>query len=221
MSKFLNLEEKANSLLKRLTNLLENLSSNLSKEKTENALCEGNTYIKELDDIMINMEKLKENKIDNIYMIKGDFLRKKEKFENFQKAYILNKSNQFIDSLPTNNINSDESNNDSNNISDTYDINDNDEIFEDVNDNTYGKNFIEEYFKENKNLTELKEGYIYNDSCIFKIKKLFNIFFSKISNIIKEISPKTKYLIILILLIASLILCIMGLYFSIINEVKK
>ena len=220
MSKFLNLEEKANSLLKRLTNLLENLSSNLSKEKTENALCEGNTYIKELDNIMINMEKLKENKNDNIYMIKGDFLRKKEKFENFQKAYILNKSNQFIDSLPTNNINSDESNNDSNNISDTYDINDNDEIFEDVNDNTYGKNFIEEYFKENKNLTELKEGYIYNDSCIFKIKKLFNIFFSKISNIIKEISPKTKYLILLILLIVSLILCIMGLYFSIINEVK-
>lgn len=219
MSKFLNLEEKANSLLKRLTNLLENLSSNLSKEKTENALCEGNNYIKELDDIMINMEKLKENKIDNIYMIKGDFLRKKEKFENFQKAYILNKSNQFMDSLPTN-INIDESNNDSNNINDIYDINDN-EIFEDVNDNTYGKNFIEEYFKENKNLTELKEGYIYNDSCIFKIKKLFNIFFSKISNIIKEISPKTKYLIILILLIVSLILCIMGLYFSIINEVKK
>ena len=41
----LNLEEKIDNILKKLNSLLENLSSNLSKEKTENALNDGYNYI--------------------------------------------------------------------------------------------------------------------------------------------------------------------------------
>ena len=45
MSEILKLEETANLILKKFSLLLDNLSSNLSKEKTENALEEGNIYI--------------------------------------------------------------------------------------------------------------------------------------------------------------------------------
>ena len=39
------MEEKIDNILKKLNSLLENLSSNLSKEKTENALNDGYNYI--------------------------------------------------------------------------------------------------------------------------------------------------------------------------------
>ena len=119
MSEFLNFEEIVYLNLKKLNFLLENLSSNLSKDKTENALKEGYNCIKEIENIINKMEKSQKERCgnNNLLMIKDDFSKKKEKFENIQKKYILNKSNQLIDSVSTNyhqseeNINSNDINN--------------------------------------------------------------------------------------------------------------
>ena len=217
MSEDLNVEEKASSTLKKLSNILENLSSNLSKEKTENAFCEGYGYIKELENIIDNMEQSQTEKYNNIYIIKDDFIKKKEKFEYIQKIYILNKSNQLIESLSTNNENPIEENYDLNDKKNKYDVNDSYIFEEEEDDNSYGKNFFEEYFKENNNLIELNESFRYNDNCLFKIKRMIYHYFLKLNKIMKEISPQIKYLIILILLIILLIFCIIRLYFSIIK----
>ena len=136
---------------------------------------------------------------NNLLMIKDDFSKKKEKFENIQKKYILNKSNQLIDSLSDNNASTNNENND---------------------DNNYGKNFIDEYFKENDNYSDLSQRYLYNDNFLFICKKMRQKLCSKIKNGIKKIPQKIKYLIILILLMISLIFCVFGLYNSIINNAK-
>ena len=219
MSEILKLEETANLILKKISLLLDNLSSNLSKEKTENALEEGNRYIKEIEDVINTMEKSNNKNNINLYMIKGELIKKKEKFDNIQKEYILNKSNALIDSLSTNNLIEEESNIDTNEVNDEYDINDSNNFEEKADDGTYGKNFIDEYFKENKNLIELKDGYLYNDNFFFQIKRLLYKIFLKVYKTTKEISPKIKYLIILFILMILLILCIEKLYFSIINYV--
>ena len=88
MSEILKLEETANLILKKFSLLLDNLSSNLSKEKTENALEEGNRYIKEIEDVINTMEKSNNKNNINLYMIKGELIKKKEKFDNIQKEYI-------------------------------------------------------------------------------------------------------------------------------------
>ena len=113
MSEFLNYEEIVYLNLKKLNFLLENLSSNLSKDKTENALKEGYNYIKEIENIINKMEKSQKERCgnNNLLMIKDDFSKKKEKFENIQKKYILNKSNQLIDSLSDNNASTNNENN--------------------------------------------------------------------------------------------------------------
>ena len=219
MSEILKLEETANLILKKFSLLLDNLSSNLSKEKTENALEEGNRYIKEIEVVINTMEKSNNRNNINLYMIKGELIKKKEKFDNIQKEYILNKSNALIDSLSTNNLIEEESNIDTNEVNDEYDINDSNNFEEKADDGTYGKNFIDEYFKENKNLIELKDGYLYNDNYFFQIKRLLYKIFLKVYKTTKEISPKIKYLIILFILMILLILCIEKLYFSIINYV--
>lgn len=219
MSEILKLEETANLILKKFSLLLDNLSSNLSKEKTENALEEGNRYIKEIEDVINKMEKSNNKNNINLYMIKGELIKKKEKFDNIQKEYILSKSNVLIDSLTTNNLIEDENNIDTNEVNDEYDINDSNNFEEKADDGTYGKNFIDEYFKENKNLIELKDGYLYNDNYFFQIKRLLYKIFLKVYKTTKEISPKIKYLIILFILMILLILCIEKLYFSIINYV--
>ena len=219
MSEILKLEETANLILKKISLLLDNLSSNLSKEKTENALEEGNRYIKEIEVVINTMEKSNNKNNINLYMIKGELIKKKEKFDNIQKEYILNKSNALINSLSTNNLIEDENNIDTNEVNDEYDINDSNNFEEKADDGTYGKNFIDEYFKENKNLIELKDGYLYNDNYFFQIKRLLYKIFLKVYKITKEISPKIKYLIILFILMILLILCIEKLYFSIINYV--
>ena len=219
MSEILKLEETANLILKKISLLLDNLSSNLSKEKTENALEEGNRYIKEIEEVINSMEKSNNKNNINLYMIKGELIKKKEKFDNIQKEYILNKSNALIDSLSTNNLIEEENNIDTNEVNDEYDINDSNNFEEKADDGTYGKNFIDEYFKENKNLIELKDGYLYNDNYFFQIKRLLYKIFLKVYKTTKEISPKIKYLIILFILMILLILCIEKLYFSIINYV--
>ena len=220
MSEFLNLEETVYLNLKKLNSLLENLSSNLSKDKTENALKEGYNYIKEIENIINIMEKSKNERCgnNNLFMIKDDFSKKKEKFEIIQKKYILNKSNQLIDSLSDNNMSTNfENNEEFINMNNDISINDN-YIFEDnSDDNEYGKNFIDEYFKENENNSNLSRKYLYNDNFLFIIKGIANRFFSKVNNGIKKIPPKIKYLIILIILIISLIFCIFGLYNTLIN----
>ena len=198
MSEILKLEETANLILKKFSLLLDNLSSNLSKEKTENALEEGNRYIKEIEDVINTMEKSNNKNNINLYMIKGELIKKKEKFDNIQKEYILNRSNALIDSLSTNNLIEEENNIDTNEVNDEYDINDSNNFEEKADDGTYGKNFIDEYFKENKNLIELKDGYLYNDNYFFQIKRLLYKIFLKVYKTTKEISPKIKYLIILI-----------------------
>ena len=70
-----------------MNSLLENLSSNLSKEKTESALNEGYNYIKEIENIIDIMEKTKKEEYNKTYlfMIKSDLMKKKEKFENIKK----------------------------------------------------------------------------------------------------------------------------------------
>ena len=219
MSEILKLEETANLKLKKFSLLLDNLSSNLSKEKTENALEEGNRYIKEIEVVINTMEKSNNKNNINLYMIKGELIKKKEKFDNIQKEYILSKSNALIDCLSTNNLIEEESNIDTNEVNDEYDINDSNNFEEKADDGTYGKNFIDEYFKENKNLIELKDGYLYNDNFFFQIKRLLYKIFLKVYKTTKEISPKIKYLIILFILMILLILCIEKLYFSIINYV--
>ena len=219
MSEILKLEETANLILKKISLLLDNLSSNLSKEKTENALEEGNRYIKEIEEVINSMEKSNNKNNINLYMIKGELIKKKEKFDNIQKEYILSKSNALIDSLSTNNLIEEESNIDTNEVNDEYDINDSNNFEEKADDETYGKNFIDEYFKENKNLIELKDGYLYNDNYFFQIKRLLYKIFLEAYKTTKEISPGIKYLIILFILMILLILCIEKLYFSIINYV--
>ena len=219
MSEILKLEETANLIIKKISLLLDNLSSNLSKEKTENALEEGNRYIKEIEVVINTMEKSNNKNNINLYMIKGELIKKKEKFDNIQKEYILSKSNALIDCLSTNNLIEEEINIDTNEVNDEYDINDSNNFEEKADDGTYGKNFIDEYFKENKNLIELKDGYLYNDNYFFQIKRLLYIIFLKVYKTTKEISPKIKYLIILFILMILLILCIEKLYFSIINYV--
>ena len=219
MSEILKLEETANLILKKFSLLLDILSSNLSKEKTENALEEGNRYIKEIEEVINSMEKSNNKNNINLYMIKGELIKKKEKFDNIQKEYILSKSNALIDSLSTNNLIEEESNIDTNEVNDEYDINESNNFEEKADDETYGKNFIDEYFKENKNLIELKDGYLYNDNYFFQIKRLLYKIFLKVYKTTKEISPKIKYLIILFILMILLILCIEKLYFSIINYI--
>ena len=234
MSKILNLEEKSNLISKKLSLLLESLSSSLSKEKTENALKEGFQYIKEIENIIKIAEKSSKQNDINLYLIQGELIKNKEKLENFQKAYILNKSNQLIDSLSTNNLTMNENYMESNVNKDEFDTDDN-YIIEENDDESYGKNFIDEYFKENKNLNEFTESYIYNDNYVFRTKRLLFKIYLKIYNAKKEISPKVKYLILflnklnfifnkrlilLFILMISLIFCIIRLYLSIINYVK-
>ena len=125
MSEFLNLEETVYLNLKKLNSLLENLSSNLSKDKTENALKEGYNYIKEIENIINIMEKSKNERCgnNNLFMIKDDFSKKKEKFEKIQKKYIINKINKIIDSSSDKNSTKNENNEEYTNIDKDYSIN--------------------------------------------------------------------------------------------------
>ena len=99
MSEILKLEDNANSLLKKLGILLDNLSSNLSKEKTETALSDGYQCIQEIEGIIDQLGKTEKenNSQTNLLIIKSDLMQKKEKYEKIRKAYIINKNSQLID----------------------------------------------------------------------------------------------------------------------------
>ena len=216
MSEILKLEDSANSLLKKLSELLENLSSNLSKEKTEKALDDGNECINEIENIIEQISNIPQDNYskNNLFIIKGDLKQKKEKFEKIQEKYILNKSNQLID---THSYTTQEED------IEVYGQNERD-IEENKNENlsdSEHNNEIEEkddkdeVFHVNKDVSELSEEYIHNDNCLFLIKRKISKCFRAICYKVNEANPRNKYKLILIILIILLILCVVGLFFSI------
>ena len=216
MSEILKLEDSANSLLKKLSELLESLSSNLSKEKTEKALDDGNECINEIENIIEQISNIPQDNYskNNLFIIKGDLKQKKEKFEKIQEKYILNKSNQLIDTHSYTTQEEDievygqnERDIDENKNENLYDSEHNNEIEK--------KDEKDEVFHVNKDVSELSEEYIHNDNCLFLIKRKISKCFRAICNKVNEVNPRNKYLLILIILIILLILCVVGLFFSI------
>ena len=216
MSEILKLEDSANSLLKKLSELLENLSSNLSKEKTEKALDDGNECINEIENIIEQISNIPQDNYskNNLFIIKGDLKQKKEKFEKIQEKYILNKSNQLIDTHSYTTQEEDievygqnERDIDENKNENLSDSEHNNEIEE--------KDDKDEVFHVNKDVSELSEEYIHNDNCLFLIKRKISKCFRAICYKVNEANPRNKYKLILIILIILLILCVVGLFFSI------
>ena len=216
MSEILKLEDNANSPLKKLSELLENLSSNLSKEKTEKALDDGNECINEIENIIEQISNIPQDNYskNNLFIIKGDLKQKKEKFEKIQEKYILNKSNQLIDTHSYETQEEDievygqnERDIDENKNENLSDSEHNNEIEE--------KDDKDEVFHVNKDVSELSEEYIHNDNCLFLIKRKISKCFRAICYKVNEVNPRNKYKLILIILIILLILCVVGLFFSI------
>lgn len=221
MSEFINLEDKANTLLKKLGVLLDDLSSNLSKQKTEKALDDGNECINEIENIIEQLSKTNEDNFsqNNIFIMKGDLNQKKEKFEKIQQKYILNKSNQLIESVDSTNIQEEDNKNDvyGQNDDDDFKETKNDKIIpmtDEQNNDINEKDYADEIFHVNKDVTELSEEYIHNDNCLFLIKRKIYKFFTKICDYITGISPKKKYLFILIILFILLVICVILLFFQ-------
>ena len=92
MYEILKLEDKANKNFKKLSIILDNLSFNLSKGKTEKALTDGYNYIKEIEEIIGQLDKINQEGYsqNNFFMIKADLKQKIEKYEKMRKTYILN-----------------------------------------------------------------------------------------------------------------------------------
>ena len=221
MSEILKLEDKANTNLKKLSNLLDNLSFNLSKEKTEKALTDGYECIKEIEEIIEQIDKIyqEDNSQNNLFMIKGDLKQKKEKYEKIRKTYILNKNNELIDSLSSTNIQ--EENNNSIEMPEQNITNLEEKIiYNNLEQNILkgGINNSDEIFNINKDMTEFSEDYIYSDNIIYRAKRKINKTFSKIKNKIKSIPPKTKYLILIVILVFLLIFCFFGFFGELFNS---
>ena len=207
MSEILNLEEEANILLKKLQILLDDLSKNLSKGKTEKAINDGYECIKDIQNII---DKINDNQNDNflqnnLFAIIADLKQKKEKLDKIQNEYVINKSHDLIDSYCS--TNQEEKN--LNDIFSQKNTNPNDDIDSNNNNNNIEQNvgkekYDDEIFQVNKDITELSEEYINNDNCLFIIKRRITKCCTNIKNIIKDISPFKKYLIILIIFIILL-----------------
>ena len=203
MSEILKLEEEANILLKKLQLLLDDLSKNLSKGKTEKAINDGYECIKEIQNII---DQINDNQTDdflqnNLFTIIADLKQKKEKLDKLQNEYVINKSHDLIDSYCS-------TNQEEKNLNDIFrqkDTNPNDDI-ESNNNNNYIEQNVgnDEIFQVNKDITELCEEYMNNDNCLFIVKRRITKCCTNIKNIIKDISPFKKYLIILIIFIILL-----------------
>ena len=203
MSEILKLEEEANILLKKLQLLLDDLSKNLSKGKTEKAINDGYECIKEIQNII---DQINDNQNDdflqnNLFTIIADLKQKKEKLDKLQNEYVINKSHDLIDSYCS-------TNQEEKNLNDIFrqkDTNPNDDI-ESNNNNNYIEQNVgnDEIFQVNKDITELSEEYMNNDNCLFIVKRRITKCCTNIKNIIKDISPFKKYLIILIIFIILL-----------------
>ena len=203
MSEILKLEEEANILLKKLQLLLDDLSKNLSKGKTEKAINDGYECIKEIQNII---DQINDNQNDdflqnNLFTIIADLKQKKEKLDKLQNEYVINKSHDLIDSYCS-------TNQEEKNLNDIFrqkDTNPNDDIESNNNNNYIERNVgNDEIFQVNKDITELSEEYMNNDNCLFIVKRRITKCCTNIKNIIKDISPFKKYLIILIIFIILL-----------------
>ena len=218
MSEILKLEDNANSLLKKLSELLDNLSSNLSKEKTEKALDDGNECINEIENIIkqisnITIDNYSKN---NLFIIKGDLKQKKENFEKIQEKYILNKSNQLIEEQSFTTQEEDKDIEVYGQNERDMDENKNENLSDSENNNEIEEK--DEVFHVNKDVSELSEEYIHNDNCLFLIKRKISKCFRTICYKVNGVNLKNKYLLILIILIILLILCLLGLFFSIFKD---
>ena len=218
MSEILKLEDNANSLLKKLGILLDNLSTNLSKEKTETALSDGYKCIQEIEGVIEQLGKIGEENYSqtNLLMIKGDLMQKKEKYEKIRKTYIVNKNSQLIDISSTEeqeeNTNEDgdkaeqnDKNLEENIINKAFEQN----IEKDINNNPN-----DEIFKVNKDMTELSEEYIYSRNALYKGKRIISKCCTKIKNKFKNISPKRKYFCLFIISLILLIICFIALFYE-------
>ena len=212
MSEILKLEDNANELLKKLSELLDNFSFNLSKEKTEKALSDGYECIKEIENILDRISKITIDNYsqNNLFMIKGDLLQKKEKYEKIRKTYILNKNSQLINSISSTNINEEI---DNSNLENSIDTN----LEEKINDNNNGQrekrdNNADEIFNIKRDMTELSEEYINSRNILYMAKRRIFKIIGILKAKMKSISAKTKYLVLLIFLIILLIFCFFYLF---------
>ena len=217
MSEILKLEEDANILLKKLQVLVNDLSNNLSKGKTEKALNDGYECINEIQNIIEQIkqkQKQKDNYMqNNLFEIIGDLNQKKEKLDKIQNEYVINKSNDLIDSYCSTNQEEKNLNNIFGQKNSNYESDgDGDGNNNNIEQNTEKENYDDEIFQVNNDITELSEEYINNDNCIFLLKRRINKCCVKIRNKIRNISPANKYLIILIILIIILGFSIYGLF---------
>ena len=199
MNEYFQLEEQANSLLKKITVLLDNLSYNVSKEKTEKALSDGYECMNEIEKIINQINNIKDGNYSkqNLFMLKGDLMQKKEKYEKIRKEYIIYKNNELIESLSSENTQEYEENI-------IYKKEEQIAEKEDLNNG-------EETFQVNSDIAEMSEEFLYNDNILFRFRRRIKALYSKTKNVLQRIKSKTKYLIVLSILIFLLICCIVGL----------
>ena len=218
MSEILKLEDNANSLLKKLGILLDNLSSNLSKEKTETALSDGYQCIQEIEVIIDQLGKTEKenNSQTNLLIIKSDLMQKKEKYEKIRKAYIINKNSQLIDISSTEeqedniNENGDQTEQNDKNLEENI-IN---KVLEENIPKDNNNNHNDEIFNVNKDMTELSEEYIFSRNALYKGKRRLSRCCTKIKNKFRNISPKKKYFCLFIISLILLIVCFIALFYE-------
>ena len=208
MNEYFQLEEQANSLLKKITVLLDNLSYNVSKEKTEKALSDGYECMNEIEKIINQINNIKDGNYSkqNLFMLKGDLMQKKEKYEKIRKEYIIYKNNELIESLSSENTQEYEENI-------IYKKEEQIAEKEDLNNG-------EETFQVNSDIAEMSEEFLYNDNILFRFRRRIKALYSKTKNVLQRIKSKTKYLIVLSILIFLLICCIVGLLAEIFEYIK-
>ena len=218
MSEILKLEDNAQSLLKKLGILLDNLSSNLSKEKTETALSDGYQCIQEIEVIIDQLGKTEKenNSQTNLLIIKSDLMQKKEKYEKIRKAYIINKNSQLIDISSTEeqedniNENGDQTEQNDKNLEENI-IN---KVLEENIPKDNNNNHNDEIFNVNKDMAELSEEYIYSRNALYKGKRRLSRCCTKIKNKFRNISPKKKYFCLFIISLILLIVCFIALFYE-------
>ena len=218
MSEILKLEDNANSLLKKLGILLDNLSSNLSKEKTETALSDGYQCIQEIEGIIDQLAKTEKenNSQTNLLIIKSDLMQKIDKYEKIRKAYIINTNSQLIDISSTEeqedniNENGDQTEQNDKNLEENI-IN---KVLEENIPKDNNNNHNDEIFNVNKDMTELSEEYIYSRNALYKGKRRLSRCCTKIKNKFRNISPKKKYFCLFIISLILLIVCFIALFYE-------
>ena len=216
---FLELEDKINSKQKKLSNLLDNLATNLSKEKTEKAIDDGFDCINDLENLIqkLNTVFTSDNQQNiKILMIKSDFNKQKEKFDKFHRNYITNKSNELLMSFDSNNNNEIKTNASTLIVENNNENDKDDKIVQFAKNNGINNIEIEmenygeendEYFNVNKDINDL--GPFHENRFCYTFKRIFKMILRKIIWILRQ----KKYNIIILILIGILIACFILLLF--------